>query len=109
MGKRNDTIALSFGQLISSSSEKEKVSLSYDAPSSLRISVIILDSLGRTCLEKQFDLQDGTHCLNFDLSNLTTGRYHAWIDAEGQTFIRSLDIVAAKDNSFFNKLKAWFN
>ena len=70
----------------------QEVKLSSYLPHRGRLSVVLQDQLGRPRLQKDLDLDRGSHTLSFRLPKLKNGEYHAWISFGDQTVIRTLQV-----------------
>ncbi len=75
------------------------------------LSIIIQNEVGASKYQNNFDLIEGEQELLLDLSQLKPGGYHAWIEANGQTFIRAIqvskDLVNDK-KGIFETIKVFF-
>jgi len=68
---------------------------------------ILCDELGKTHYEKNFKLKRGSNTLDLHLPDLKKGKYNAWIQVQGKTFLRKLAIEKESPKGFFaswNKL-----
>ncbi len=63
------------------------------------LSIIIQSASGQSRYIDQFDLVAGEQELLLNLSSLTTGNYHAWIEVNGQTFIRTIEVSKSHVNT----------
>ena len=62
---------------------------------------ILCDELGKTHYEKNFKLKRGRNTLDLNLPDLKKGKYNAWIQVQGKTFLRKLDIKEEAPKGLF--------
>ena len=108
MGNQAEINNLTVGE-IEFSTDGKLATISCFLTEEVNISVIVQDEIGRPKIEEQYTLEKGYGHFGFDISNLTEGPYHAWIDLMGKTFIRSFQIQKINGNySWLKKLKVIF-
>lgn len=75
------------------------------------LSIIIQNELGQVQFEKQILVDAGEQVVELDLTSCGSGKYHAWIDLFGQTFIRNIIIENRSNNSisWLKKVKNLFS
>lgn len=82
--------------------------LAYRVAKATKASCIILDEKGREQWEGSFELLPSVNKLSFQTPLLLAGRYNCWIELNGKTQLRSIQINRSKKHQFLNKLKALF-
>ena len=83
-------------------------SLSCEMINDAEMALILCDELGKTHYEKSFKLKRGANNLNLNLPDLKKGKYNAWIEIQGKTFLRKLYVEKEASKSFlslFDKLR----
>ncbi|MBI5914190.1 MAG: hypothetical protein HY842_02340 [Bacteroidetes bacterium] len=98
------TVTLIFGEITLEPSDKLTASLPCQFKESERLSILVLDESGRAVVEKNFEVDETTEALMFDVSSLVAGTYHTWIYVAGQTFIREFQMEPEAGTGFFDKL-----
>ena len=103
MGMQTDIMTIQFGEIAPDTLQERKFVLPCVMPSDTKISMIILDKMGRTHWEKKVDIPEGHSSLELDLSKLEPGTYNAWIEAGGKTYIRSIAIESGKTHRVLDR------
>ncbi len=92
MGVNSDSKTNWIGEfeVIGGESPEAKISVNLIEPK--RLSIIILNISGQSMLQKELDGIQGQNEVIFDVSKFKSGEYNAWIECDGQTFIRQIKI-----------------
>ncbi len=90
----------------------EKDSLQLFLPCEIKersvLKIILNDEQGRSVCNKQINLVAGKSLINFDCAYLKDGSYNAWIEVNGQTYLRHLSVQGLEESpDFISRLKKW--
>lgn len=79
-------------------------------PTGTELSLILQDEMGRSWMDKRFKVPAGKTELDLGLPKLSPGRYNAWIEVNGETFIRPLVVNGnSGTDGILEKVKSWLN
>ena len=69
----------------------------------------LLDEKGRVIFEQKINQTENNTAIQLQTPPLKTGKYNAWIQAEGKTYLRQLSIEKAPRHSWSEKIKSWLS
>ncbi len=108
MGSTSNNPTLYLGEIEFLPKDSPVATFDCTIPDDALVSIIIQDDIGRARYEEEMNLEKGDHIIELNLSDLSNGKYNAWIDVMGKTFIRNIQVECNRSNSF-NLFKKFSN
>ena len=70
--------------------------------------IVICDERGKSVFKKKINLASGKSLINFECTTLKEGKYNAWIEVNGQTYLRQLTIeVEVPRQDLLSRFRKW--
>ena len=73
-----------------------------------KLQLILQDSIGRTTMTKDYNVDISTTELVLDLTGLSNGTFHAWIYIEDKVFVKPFNIEKPVEKGVLSKLLGMF-
>jgi hypothetical protein len=107
MGSTSDKKEIVIGEILLDSHD-EIASFSYRVQESCPLNLIVQDKVGRTMISSNYTLDANEPRLEFSISSLGAGDYHAWIYVGDEVFVRHFVIEKAAETGFLDKFRSFF-
>ncbi|WP_353484791.1 hypothetical protein [Haliscomenobacter sp.] len=73
--------------------EDKTVHLEVSTEQAKRCILIVQNKVGRPCYEKQYNLEAGTHTLQFPIDSLKAGNYFVWLHFDNKTKMTAFEVA----------------
>lgn len=101
------TIGEYIGEL-SYETDSSQLFLPCEAKKGTMISIVLCDERGRAVFNRTLPLKAGKSLVSVTCSSIKQGQYNAWIEVNGETYLRQLSVYAKEaESDFLSRLRKW--